>query len=120
MGNYGGEVGMSVKLLNSNVSLSIYCVKTHLITKSNQASPSLFSLTDWHSCEITKIYTYLKLNSCTRHLELKGRIREVLGVVSSLDEVYVDGRGARHVLKRSSVVSDCLVVIYEVGEGGGL
>jgi len=29
----------------------------------------------------------------TRHPELKGRIKEVLSVVSSPDEVYVDDRG---------------------------
>lgn len=55
----------------------------------------------------------------TRHPELKGKIKEILSVVSNPDEVYVDDRGARHALKRSSVVSDYLVVIYEVGKGGG-
>ena len=39
--------------------------------------------------------------------------------MSNPDEAYVDDRGARHTLKRSSMISDYLVVIYEVGKGGG-
>jgi hypothetical protein len=48
-----------------------------------------------------------------RHLELENKSAVVLNVVAYPEEVYIDGLGAFHVLRKLvNEVSDYLVVIY--------